>query len=141
MHPVSVEYFMQQASKAKTYHDILRIFYGRKDILTNDVIDTLVSSQSHNNLYNYYLGRPRIGGLTDTMSFLLQRRRSVESGMTASYMQDTSQNDHYLPSQDARRTDRGRRRERRPRRRKDHRRRHRHDDLRLGESAFFSLLH
>ena len=134
MHPVSVEYFMQQASKAKTYHDILRIFYGRKDILTNDVIDSLVASHSHNP-YNYYLGRPRIGGLTDTMSFLLQRRRTAEGGIAASYMQDTSsQNDHYLPSQDGRRPERGRRRERRPRRRKDPRRRHHNDDIRYGES-------
>lgn len=80
------------------------------------------------------LGRPRIGGLSDTMSFLLQQqRRDLQAGLPASpLLQDRPSPDNfYLSSQhsvqeeEEEDDDDEPRRQSRHRRRKEHRRKNR----------------
>ena len=65
MEAVPVQMVAQRIQEAVTYHDVLSIFYG--DRLTNDIIDNILATKWHGR--SKARPRPRIGGLSDTMSF------------------------------------------------------------------------
>ncbi len=86
MRPVPVQYFTKKIHDAESYHDILRIFYG--DILTDEIIDSIMSSQPQSKMYGPPMGRPRIGGLSDTMSFALESP-GLEGIIPSPFMHDS----------------------------------------------------
>ena len=83
MEAVPVEMVEQRIQEAVTYHDVLSIFYG--DRLTNDIIDNVLATEWRGRMSSKVRPRPRIGGLSDTLSFSPQettfqgRRPSLNS--------------------------------------------------------------
>ncbi|KAK2176229.1 hypothetical protein NP493_675g03096 [Ridgeia piscesae] len=67
MEAVPVQMVAQRIQEADTYHDVLSLFYG--DRLPNEIIDTILATQWHGHTPSKTRPRPRIGGLSDTMSF------------------------------------------------------------------------
>ena len=89
-----MQYFAEKLKKADSYHDVLRIFYG--DLLTNEFIDEMMTSQQQTKFYGTSMGRPRIGGLSDSMSFAVEQA-SLE-GISSPIMLDDEAwyaNNHY----------------------------------------------
>ena len=70
-HSVPLQYFTRKLQQARTFHDVYRIFYG--EYLTDDVIESLLTSPSQGQYYHGVVGRPRIGGLPDTMAYGVNR--------------------------------------------------------------------
>ena len=67
MEAVPVAMVEQRIQEAVTYHDVLSIFYG--DRLTNDIIDNVLATEWRGRMSSKVRPRPRIGGLSDTLSF------------------------------------------------------------------------
>ena len=66
---VSIQDFSEVLKSASSYHDVLRVFYG--SVLTNEAIDNMMASHPQPKFYGSPFGRPRIGGLSDSMSFAM----------------------------------------------------------------------
>ena len=96
MHPVPVTYFALKLSEADTYHDVLRIFYG--EILTNNVIDNMLRAQPYKKQRqeSVAMGRPRIGGVSDTMT--MSRRTPRLDGIVMSPFMLDSPDDSAEPA-------------------------------------------
>lgn len=102
---VSIRDFSEVLKTASSYHDVLRAFYG--SVLTNEAIDNMMASHPQPQFYSSAFGRPRIGGLSDSMSFAMAPR-SLQ-GIHPSLMRDDAS---LLQSVQSRPRHRGRHRHR-----------------------------
>ena len=66
---MSIQDFSEVLKSATSYHDVLRAFYG--SVLTDEAIDNIMASNPQRRYYSSAFGRPRIGGLSDSMAFAM----------------------------------------------------------------------
>ncbi len=102
LHAVPFDVFQEKIQSVRTYHDVLRIFYGNH-VLTNDIIDSVMenNAEPYNTPYGTMVGfspvrRPRIGDRDSDYYSTVFHTRYVGEGTDKHHV--LVHDSHYSPS-------------------------------------------